>query len=129
MAIRYEPKPRGPELLGDVLGQLFTVRGWARRQGRLHLEKAWAETAGSRFGAHTRVGTLRRGVLEVIVGNAVLLQELSHFHRRPMLEKLRTRLPGTSLTDLRFRAGVIEEPTSRHLPGDSPAPGTGDRYR
>ena len=57
-----------------------------------------------------RVAGLRRGVLEVTVGNAVLLQELAHYQKRRLLEQLRNRLPGTTLTDLRFRAGVISSP-------------------
>ena len=50
---------------------------------------------------------LHRGVLDVVVANAVLLQELAHYHKRRLLEELRRRLPGTTLTDLRFRAGVL----------------------
>jgi predicted nucleic acid-binding Zn ribbon protein len=108
MAIRRDVPGRGPENLGEVLSRLFTARGWGRRQGRLHLEKAWAEAAGPEMAAQTRPGALRRGVLEVVVGNAVLLQELAHFHKRRLLEQLRLRLPGQVLTDLRFRAGVLE---------------------
>jgi predicted nucleic acid-binding Zn ribbon protein len=108
MAIRRDPAGKGPELLGEILSRLFTSRGWGRRQGRLHLERAWAEAAGPEHAAHTRVGALRRGVLEVTVDNAVLLQELAHFHKRRLLEQLRRRLPATPLTDLRFRAGVLE---------------------
>ena len=108
MAIHRGGKERGPESLGEVLSRLFTARGWGRRQGRLHLEKAWAEAVGPEHAAHTRAGALRRGVLEVVVDNAVLLQELAHFHKRRLLEQLRRRLPGTPLTDLRFRAGVLE---------------------
>ena len=99
---------RGPEKLGDVLGRLFTLRGWGRRQGRLHLEQAWSEAAGEEIAKQTRVAGLRRGVLEVEVGSAVLMQELAHYHKRRLLEGLRARLPGTTLNDLRFRAGVIE---------------------
>jgi len=107
-------RPReGPELLGEVLGRLFTARGWGRRQAQLHLERAWAEAVGPEHEAQTRVAGLRRGVLEVVVGNAVLLQELAHFHKRRLLEALRSRLPGTTLTDLRFRAGVIDETSGR----------------
>jgi hypothetical protein len=47
-------------------------------------------------------------VLEVVVDNAVLLQELAHYHKRRLLEALRKRLPNTPLSDLRFRAGVLE---------------------
>ena len=72
--------PRGPELLKEVLGRLFAGRGWGRRQERLHIEKAWAEAVGPELEPHTRVLGLRRGVLEVEVNNAVLLQELAHFH-------------------------------------------------
>ena len=107
MAIRRDPKGPGPELLGEILSRLFTARGWGRRQDRLHLERAWTEVAGAEVAEKTRVGALRRGVLEVTVGNAVLLQELAHFHRRRLLEGLRRRLPGTTLTDLRFRSGVV----------------------
>lgn len=99
--------PDGPEKIGDVLGRLFTLRGWGRRQGRLHLEQAWSETAGEDIARQTRVAGMKRGVLEIEVGSAVLLQELAHYHKRRLLEGLRTRLAGTTLTDLRFRAGVI----------------------
>jgi predicted nucleic acid-binding Zn ribbon protein len=99
-------KNKGPELLGEILSRLFTARGWGRRQGRLRLEQAWAEAAGAEHAAHTRVGGLRRGVLEVEVDNAVLLQELAHYHKRRLLEHLRGRLPEITLNDLRFRAGV-----------------------
>src|SRR5947208_170180 len=90
-------KCNGPELLGEVLARLFTARGWGRRQARLHLERAWAEAVGPEFAAQTRVVALRRGVLEVVVANAVLLQELAHFHKRRLLEGLRGRLPGPTL--------------------------------
>ncbi len=99
---------KGPELLGEILSSLFVARGWGRRQGQLRLEQAWAEAVGSQGAKHTRVATLRRGVLEVIVGNAVLLQELAHYQKRRLLEELRGRLPGITITDLRFRAGVID---------------------
>jgi predicted nucleic acid-binding Zn ribbon protein len=104
-----EPRKPGenrPELLGEILSRLFTARGWGRQQERLRLEQAWAEAAGPDIAPQTRVNHLRRGVLEVVVGNAVLLQELAHFHKRRLLAELRRRLPGVPLTDLRFRAGV-----------------------
>jgi predicted nucleic acid-binding Zn ribbon protein len=108
VAIRRETPERGPEGLGEILSRLFTARGWGRRQGRLHLERAWEEAAGQDVAQQTRVGALRRGVLEVTVANAVLLQELTHFHKRRLLEQLRVKLPSTPITDLRFRAGVLE---------------------
>ena len=106
MALRRHQPGKGPENLGEILSRLFTARGWGRRQGQLQLEKAWAEAAGPDLAAHSRVGAVRRGVLEVVVGNAVVLQELAHYHRRRLLDALRRQLPRTPVTDLRFRAGV-----------------------
>jgi predicted nucleic acid-binding Zn ribbon protein len=102
---RSEPR-KGPEPLGEILSRVFTARGWGRKQDRLRLEQAWAAAVGPEHAPHTRVNGLRRGVLEVEVTGAVLMQELAHYHKRKLLERLRERLPGTTLTDLRFRAGV-----------------------
>jgi predicted nucleic acid-binding Zn ribbon protein len=99
-------EPNGPQPLGEIISRLFAARGWGRQQGRLQLERAWAEAAGPDVAAHTKPGALRRGVLEVTVDNAVLIQELAHFHKRRLLEQLRRQLPNTPLTDL--RAGVLE---------------------
>ena len=99
-------EPKGPEALGEILSRVFTARGWGRKQDRLRLEKAWAEAVGPEFAPRTRINGLRRGVLEVEVTGAVLMQELAHYHKRQLLARLRERLPGTILTDLRFRAGA-----------------------
>jgi len=97
----------GPEPLSEILSRLFTARGWGRNQERLRLEQAWAEVAGQ-YAEQTRVTGLRRGVLEVEVGNAALLQELVGFHRRPMLEQLKRKLAGVPLKDLKFRPGMVK---------------------
>lgn len=96
----------GPEKLGDVLGRLFTLRGWGRRQGRLHLEQAWEDVAGD-FRDKTRVAGLRRGILEIEVAGAVLLAELGSYHKRRLLEALRARLPNVVVNDLKFKAGTF----------------------
>ena len=95
-------------ILAKIAG-LFTARGWGRRQARLHLERAWEETAGPELAAQTRLVDVRRGVMEIEVNNAVLLQELAAFQKRTLLEQLRRRLPNTTLNDLRFRAGTWEK--------------------
>ena len=100
---------KGPELVGEILSRVFVARGWGRRQAQLRLEQAWAEAIGPEGAKHTRVAALRRGVLEVTVANAVLLQELAHYQKRRLLEQLRLRLPGTTVTDLRFLLGVIKK--------------------
>src|SRR5437899_5927838 len=94
-ASRSSYSPCQPEKLGEILSRLFTARGWGRRQERLRLEEAWAAAVGPELAQQTRVGSLRRGVLEVMVANAILLQELAHYQKRRLLEQLRGRLPGT----------------------------------
>ncbi len=108
-ALSTQHSNHGPELLGEVLSRLFTARGWGRKQDRLRLEEAWANAVGAENGKHTRVGGMRKGVLEVVVGNSSLLQELAHFHKRRLLEALRKSLTGVTITDLRFKAGVIKQ--------------------
>ena len=54
-------------------------------------------------------GSLRRDTLDVEVKSAVLLQELTQFHKRRLLEALRKALPGVTIGDLRFRAGAWTE--------------------
>jgi len=95
---------RGPEKVSDILGRLFTSRGWGRKNDRLRIEQAWTDVVGPELARETRVGGIRRAVLEVDVKNAVLIQELAQFHKKKLLEKLRKVLPGIRLTDLKFRA-------------------------
>jgi predicted nucleic acid-binding Zn ribbon protein len=97
---------RGPERLSEVLSRLFTARGWGRQQERLRLEQAWAAAAGPEYSSITRVAGFRRNVLEVEVKGAVPMQELSQFHKRKVLERLRKALTGLTIADLRFRAGA-----------------------
>jgi predicted nucleic acid-binding Zn ribbon protein len=96
----------GPENLADILGRLFTSRGWGRKNDRLRLESAWATAAGAELLKDTHVLGIRRGVLEVAVRNAVLMSELTQFHKRGLLTKLRAAMPGVTLTDLKFRAAT-----------------------
>ena len=95
----------GIESLKEVLSRLFAARGWGRRQARLHLEKAWEEAAGPKIAPHTRLSGVRRGAMEIEVDNAVLLQELAMFQKRALLVKLRELLKGTTVNDLKFKAG------------------------
>ena len=97
---------KGPEKVGDVLGRLFTSRGWGRKNDRVRLESAWAEVAGAELLRSTRLLGMKRGVLEVEVKNAVQMSELAQYHKRGLLAKLRKLLPGVTLTDIQFRAGA-----------------------
>jgi hypothetical protein len=100
----HQPDPE-PERIKEILARLFTARGWGRRQARLHLERAWTAIVPATYEPHTRVLGLRRGILEVEVDSAVLVQELTHYHRRRLLQALLDKLPGQAIKELRFKVG------------------------
>lgn len=107
MAIRLTPEPTGPENLSDILGKLFAARGWGRKSERARLEAAWAEVVGPEFGADARVLAARpRGIIEIEVRNPILMQELAQFHKRRLITRLKEKMPGQPVNDLKFRSGV-----------------------
>lgn len=95
-----------PVMLSDVLGPLFVARGWGRKTERSQLEEAWAEAVGVDAAPQSRVLGVKRGVLEVELKNAILLQELAQFRKRSLLAALRAKLPGQTITDIKFRSGA-----------------------
>ena len=97
----------GPEPLSEILSRLFAARGWGRHQERLRLEHAWAEAVGADYVKTTRVAGFRRQTLEIEVSGAIVLQELSQYHKRRLLKALRDILKGTTIADLKFKAGVF----------------------
>jgi len=98
---------RGPKAIGDVLSELMARRGYARVQSAAAYEAAWREAAGPLAAQYTRVGLLRRGTLEVVVGNSTLVQELG-FQKTELLKSLAGLLPHEGIKGLRFRVGNIE---------------------
>lgn len=93
----------GPELLSEVLSRLFVDRGWGRTQERAQLEAAWAAAAGDDMAARTELGRFRRGVLEVLVSDAVAFHELAQFGHRRLLDRLQQLPGGKPVRELRFR--------------------------
>ena len=82
-------------------------RGYARVQSAEAYEAAWRQAAGPLIAKYSSVGSLRRGTLEVVVGNSTLIQELV-FQKPALLESLGRLLPDEGIQNLRFRLGVIE---------------------
>jgi predicted nucleic acid-binding Zn ribbon protein len=106
------PKRRGPKALSEILGELFTVRGYGRLRALGELEQAWNTAVGEPHCHQTRVGEVRRGVLTVIVAHPTLLEELAAFRKPELLQALRAGAPATPIQDIRFRVGPIDEPAA-----------------
>ncbi len=122
------PKRRGPRQLSEILGELFTVRGYGRLLARQELEEAWNAAVGEPYCRQTRLGDVRHGVLNVTVAHSTLLEELAAFRKTSLLGALRTSAPATSIHDIRFRVGEVAgsfEPQPVAA-SDPPATGTED---
>jgi predicted nucleic acid-binding Zn ribbon protein len=105
--MRERRTAKQPERIGNVLAELMAQCGYARQQADQALQDAWQAAAGDLATRFTRVGPLRRGMLEVTVANSVLLQELS-FQKQGLLEALAKKLPDHHIRGLRLRTGCVE---------------------
>lgn len=92
-----------PQALGDVLSQLFALRGYGRVRGNRQLHEIWREVAGETIAGRTRVQEVKNGVLQVGVGNAGLLSELAAFHKFSLLERLQAEHPQLKIRDIKFK--------------------------
>lgn len=103
-----EGEHSGPSPLSDILTELFTSRGYGRLQAANELEEAWNVAVGEPKSRQTRVGSLKRGVLNVTVAHPILLEELAGFHKSTLLAALRRALPDAAIHDIRFRVGPVD---------------------
>jgi len=97
---------RRPKQIGNVLAQVVQRRGYAQVRAANERDEAWTEAAGEAASA-TRVGALRRGVLQIQVANSLQMQELT-FRKEELITKLQTVLPDAGIKQLRFRVGQIK---------------------
>jgi predicted nucleic acid-binding Zn ribbon protein len=119
------PNRRGPRALSDILGELFTVRGYGRFLAQQELEDAWNAAVGEPLCRQTRLGEVRRGVLNVTVSHPALLEELAAFRKPELLAALRAGAPGTTIHDIRFRVGTpgsVPDSIAGEPAGPAPTP-------
>jgi predicted nucleic acid-binding Zn ribbon protein len=101
------PQPTGPRRLGDFIKFFLKKNGLDTTVKVLGVGKAWSEAVGdARLLAHTRPGTVRSGILKVVVDAPVVLQELN-FRRRELAKKVAELAPTSGVRDLRFVIGSI----------------------
>ena len=103
MGMRDKGSERGIEPIASVLSDLIALRGLARYRSQEQLEEAWRTAAGEMIARYTRVGGLKRGVLEILVSHSALMQELANFRKQELLEKLRSSAETEEIKDLKFR--------------------------
>jgi len=95
-----------PKKISTIVGRVMNEKGYGRIVSNQQLQAGWNDAAGERFAPHTRLGRLRRGTLEVIVENSLLLQELS-FAQDEILRRLQAHEAAQQVRRFRFRTGSI----------------------
>ena len=85
-------------LLPDLLRR-YRVGGdvWLQQ-----LTAAWPEIVGPGIAAHSRPGRYTNGWLTIFVDSSTWLSELSRFHSRTMLLRVRERFPKETVKSLRL---------------------------
>jgi len=96
-----------PKPINSVLAQVMQRKGYAQIKAGSEREEAWTEAAGE-FASATRVGALRRGVLQIEVSDSLQMQELT-FRKDKLIRKLQTTLPDAGIKQLKFRVGRINK--------------------
>lgn len=81
-------------------------RGYARIQSGNACAEAWCEAVGEKVAKCTRATQVRRGVLEVLVGNSTMVQEIG-FRKPALIKRLVELLPDEKIHDLKLRVGPI----------------------
>jgi predicted nucleic acid-binding Zn ribbon protein len=93
----------GPKRIGDLLGFIMAKYGYAQSASRVELERAWEEVVDLRIRERTRLGPIRRGVLEVAVDSGSLLADLEGFHKHEILERLQQKMGLSAVKGIKFR--------------------------
>ena len=105
--LRARAAARAPKRIGDIVAQIQARRGFAQIQAAGEIEEAWQEVAGRMLASRSRVGPVRRGVLEIIVESSAILQEMT-FQKDDLAAKIASRWPDLAIRQLRLRVGPLK---------------------
>ncbi|MDO4551381.1 MAG: DUF721 domain-containing protein [Planctomycetia bacterium] len=98
---------KGISSLGDLIPDFMAKTGINRTRRQDDVAEKWLEIAAD-FRENTAYDGLRRGVLEILVSDALVIQELM-FRKKEFLEKMREAYPKAKFQDIRFRVGRLRE--------------------
>jgi hypothetical protein len=99
----------GPVAIGSVMARLMARTGYGREQATSSVAAAWSQAVPEPLRAASQPGAIRRGVLDVFVSHSAHVQEFG-FHKRAIVERLRTLAPAAGITDIRCRVAADAGP-------------------
>jgi len=97
---------KSPQRIADTLSTLMARRGYAQVETAVLRQEAWIAAVGEKLAAHSRVGNIRGGVVEVTACNSAVLQELT-FRKSDLIKKMAAALTDQKVSDMRFRIGTL----------------------
>ncbi|MFK7767565.1 MAG: DUF721 domain-containing protein [Mariniblastus sp.] len=97
---------RRPKRMADLLGHLMARKGYGQTETANELQTAWADIVGPKWKTKTKVGTIRRGVLQIMVSSSTVNQHLG-FNKKKYLAELQKRMPKNNFKDIRFQVGNV----------------------
>jgi hypothetical protein len=100
-------KPHGVQDLASLLGRILHPKKRPRAFERAR--QAWIAAVPESVSSHTRVTSLRSGVLTVEVDSPPLCHQLDAFDKERCLLALKSAPGGEAVTRLRFRHGAGHE--------------------
>lgn len=91
----------------QIISRVTSVRSFAQQQTGAQLDQAWKVVVGTEVASMTRVGSIKRGVLEITVTSSVVAQELG-FAKGELVRQLQSQVPDAGIRDLRLRVGLLD---------------------
>ena len=79
-------------------------KGFSQQESKNDLSDVWGSLVGESLSGKTRVGLLKRNVLEVYVSSSAVNQQLT-FKKSQLLKQLKQQLPKENIKDIRFKIG------------------------
>ncbi|MCL2622913.1 MAG: DUF721 domain-containing protein [Planctomycetaceae bacterium] len=90
-----------PERIGKIITRIMARRGFQRQISQELLEIAWTDTVGETLAGQTRLGTLRRGTLEIFVRHKIFEQELA-FRQAELMQTLNIAVGDNKIKRLKY---------------------------
>ena len=94
-----------PQQIGEVLTDLLAQRGYVQVSSHEDCREAWRLAVGG-LEQFSRATEVKRGILEIVVSNSVIVQELT-YRKVELISVMAAALPKHNIKGLRFRVGKI----------------------
>jgi predicted nucleic acid-binding Zn ribbon protein len=99
--------PRMPRPIASLVADALALRGYAQADAAQRRQQAWESSCGPMLAGMSRATEIRRGVMTVLVGSSMAMQEIS-LQKETLLQRIRQELPEQKIRDLRFRVGRLD---------------------